>query len=143
MIFAPALEYIDDGKTKKVAKCISDSVSGMGPFIVSVKGSGCFPNRKRPSVVWIGVEPEDVLKGIADRISDNLRSMNIKFDEKPFKGHITVGRCNGSAEVDGLLERYSNTEFTSFVCDEILIMKSELSPKGAKHTVLERVPLSG
>ncbi len=132
---------IDDGKTKKVVKSISDAVQGMEPFEITVRGAGCFPNRKRPSVIWIGVEPEDVLKAVADRISNNLRTMNIFFDEKPFKGHITVGRCSGPADVDGLLDRYSDTEFIRFMCDEILVMRSELSPKGAKHTVSERVPI--
>ena len=132
---------IDDGKTGKVARCVSEAVLGMEPFTVAVRGCGCFPNPKRPKVLWVGVEPEDVLKGISDRISENLRASNIAFDEKPFKGHITIGRCSGPADVEQFLSAHSDDEFTSFLCDEILVMRSELSPKGAKHTVLERVPI--
>lgn len=132
---------IDDGKTKKVVRCISEAVEGIEPFKITIKGTGCFPNRKRPSVIWIGAEPEGTLRTIADRLSDKLRAANIQFDEKPFKSHITVGRCSGPVDIDGLLDKYSGTEFESFQCDEILVMRSELSPQGAKHTVLERVPL--
>ena len=132
---------IDDGKTKKVVKAISDAVNDVEPFTVTIKGAGCFPNPKRPSVLWIGADPQDTLKLIADRISVNLKNSNISFDEKPFKSHITVGRCNGPANIQPFLEKYSGQEFTSFLCDEILVMRSELSPSGAKHTVLERVPL--
>ena len=39
------------------------------------------------------------------------------------------------------LDSYSDKELCSFTCDEILIMRSELTPKGAIHTVLERVSL--
>jgi 2'-5' RNA ligase len=132
---------IDDGKTRRVAGCVRDAVEGMEPFTITIKGAGCFPNPKRPSVVWIGAEPQDVLKGISDRISANLKASNVQFDEKPFKSHITIGRCKGPAEVDGFIGSHSGEEFESFQCDEVLVMRSELGPKGAKHTVLERIPL--
>ncbi len=132
---------IDDGKTKKVVRCVEEAVEGVEPFTVTLKGSGCFPDRKRPSVLWIGAYPQDILKGISDRIAANLKAANIQFDEKPFKSHITVGRCKGPVVADAFLDSYADTEFTSFLCDEILIMRSELGPKGAKHTVLERVGL--
>ena len=132
---------IDDGKTKKVVASIADAVKGIDPFQITVRGAGCFPNRKRPSVVWVGAEPQDILTRIADGISANLKAANISFDEKPFKSHITVGRCKGPVNLDAFLEKYSGTEFTSFLCDEICVMRSELSPSGAKHTVLERVRL--
>ena len=130
---------IDDGKTKKVVKAVEDAVEDIQPFSISIRGIGCFPNLKRPNVIWVGVKPEDVLKKMADRISVSLKSMNISFDEKPFKSHVTVGRCSGPADVAPLLEKYRDTEFTSFECDRILIMRSELSPKGAKHTILHTV----
>ena len=132
---------IDDGKTKKVVKCLEDAVSGVGPFEISIRGAGCFPNRKRPSVIWVGARPEDILKGISDRLAQNLKEANITFDEKPFKSHITVGRCKGPAAVDDFLDDNADREFTSFLCDEVLVMKSELTPKGAIHTVLHRVTL--
>ncbi len=132
---------VDDGKVKRIRKAVEDAVIGEHRFEVRLRGAGCFPNRKRPSVVWIGVEPEDVLKRISDRISENLRASNVSFDEKPFKGHITIGRCKGPADVEGFLGRYEGNEFHSFTCDSILVMRSELSPAGAKHTVLERIEL--
>jgi len=132
---------IDDGKTKKVVRCISDAVQGVEPFMITIKGAGCFPKRSRPTVAWIGAEPQDTLTQIADRLSKNLKAANISFDEKPFKSHITVGRCSGPVNLDFFFDKYSGMEFTSFLCDEILVMRSELSPSGAKHTVLERVRL--
>ncbi len=133
---------IDDGKTKKVVRCVEDAVKGVPPFDIVLHGVGCFPNRNRPSVLWIGADPQDVLKGISDRLASNLKGSNIQFDEKPFKSHITIGRCKGPATIGQFMDKYAGTEFLSFCCDEVLIMRSELGPKGAKHTVLERVPLN-
>lgn len=132
---------IDDGKTKKVTRCVQEAVSGMEPFTVIIRGAGCFPRPRDPHVIWIGAEPADVLKRISDSIAANLKAANISFDDKPFKSHITVGRCKGPADVGDFLDRYGDKVFGSFLCDEVLVMKSELGPKGAKHTVLERVPI--
>ncbi len=132
---------IDDGKTKKVVKAVTDAVEGMEPFEVTIKGAGCFPKPQRPSVIWIGAEPSDILKRISDGIAANLKAANISFDEKPFKSHITVGRCTGPMDPRPFIERYSEKEIESFLCDEVLVMRSELSPQGAKHTVLARVPI--
>ena len=81
------------------------------------------------------------MAAIADRIGDNLRRAGIDFDGKPFKSHITVGRCRGPADLSGFFERFSGSDFTEFQCDEILVMRSVLGPSGAKHTVLRRIPL--
>ncbi len=132
---------IDDGKTKKVAKAVFDAVAGMEPFTITIGNAGCFPKPERPSVLWIGAEPSDILKTISDGIARNLKAANIQFDEKPFKSHITVGRCTGPMDPRPFIQKYSGKELESFLCDEILIMRSELSPQGAKHTVLERVPI--
>lgn len=132
---------IDDGKTKKVVKAVSDAVAGMEPFTITIGNAGCFPKPERPSVLWIGAEPGTTLRSISDRIATNLKAANIQFDEKPFKSHITVGRCTGPMDPRPFIEKYSGKEIETFLCDEILIMRSELSPQGAKHTVLERVKI--
>jgi len=132
---------IDDGKTKKVVKAVTDAVDGIEPFTIRIGGAGCFPKPQRPSVLWIGAEPSDILKKIADNIATNLKAVKISFDEKPFKSHITVGRCTGPMDPRPFIEKYSDSEIESFLCDEVLVMRSELSPQGAKHTILARVPI--
>lgn len=133
---------IDESKVDTVEDCVRRAVSGIGPFNIKVSGAGAFPKRERPSVVWIGASPQREMAAIADRIGDNLRRAGIDFDGKPFKSHITVGRCRGPADLSGFFERFSGSDFTEFQCDEILVMRSVLGPSGAKHTVLRRIPLS-
>ena len=132
---------IDDGKTKKVVKAVQDAVDGIEPFTITIGGAGCFPKPSRPSVLWIGARPEDILKTISDRIAENLKRANISFDEKPFRSHITVGRCTGPMDPRPFIDSHSGRDIESFLCDEVLIMRSELGPQGAKHTVLARVPI--
>lgn len=132
---------VDESRLDDIEGCIARAVEGVGPFTIRVSGAGAFPKRERPSVVWIGASPQKEMAAIAGRIGDNLRAAGIDFDSKPFKSHITVGRCRGPVDLCGFYDSFSDTEFTSFRCDEILIMRSVLGPAGAKHTVLRRVPL--
>lgn len=132
---------VDESRIDDIEDCVARAVEGVRPFTVRVSGAGAFPKREKPSVVWIGASPQKELGAIAGRIGDNLRAAGIDFDTKPFKSHITVGRCRSPANLQGFFDAFSDAEFTSFQCREVLIMRSVLGPSGAKHTVLRRVPI--
>ena len=132
---------VDESKVDRVEDCVRRATEGMKPFEVTVAGTGAFPNRGRPSVVWIGASPEKPLAELADRIGRNLESAGIRFDSKPFKSHVTIGRCREKVDLEKFFAEFSETEFSRFTCSEILVMKSVLGPRGARHTVLRRVPI--
>ncbi len=131
---------IDSGKIPKISEAVRKAVQGEKPFEIVLKGVGAFPKEKNARVIWVGAEPADILRRISDRIGANLGG--IPFDQKPFKSHITVGRCSDPRDVSGFLEGYREKEFLRFGCGEILVMRSELLRTGAKHSVLERISLT-
>ena len=132
---------VDESKVDVIEDCVRRAVDGHGPFGITVSGAGAFPKRERPSVVWIGASPQQELSDIAGAIGRNLRAAGIDFDSKPFKSHITVGRCRDPVDLSGFFDAFSDREFARFQCSEILVMRSVLGPKGAKHTVLRRIGL--
>lgn len=132
---------VDDSKVKRIVGCVERATAGVEPFDITVSGTEAFPNQRRPSVIWLGAEPGDVMKGIADRLGDELRRANVGFDEKPFRPHVTVARARDGGVPGSVFEDHRDTLFAVTRCSEILVMRSELGPKGARHTVLARVPL--
>ena len=132
---------VDESKVDVIEDCVRRAVDGHGPFGITVSDAGAFPKRERPSVVWIGASPQQELSDIAGAIGRNLRAAGIDFDSKPFKSHITVGRCRDPVDLSGFFDAFSDREFARFQCSEILVMRSVLGPKGAKHTVLRRIGL--
>lgn len=132
---------VDDRKVPRIVKAVEDAVEEMEPFTVSLGGVGTFPPRGNPRVVWVGLEPEGLLKGLSERISANLRDVNIRFDEKPFKGHVTVGRCNGPVDLSGFLKRHGDGMFLEFECSEVMVMRSILDRRGATHVSIGRVEI--
>lgn len=129
-------ERIDD-----VAACVNAAVNGRGRGRVALKGVGGFPNARNPRIVWAGVETTIPLTAIADELSRRFDQAHIPYDPKPFQPHITVARVEGRPDLGPLLGKYRTTEFASFLCSSVLIMKSDLSPQGAAHTVLRACDL--
>ncbi len=129
----------DDRDVPKVIEAVRKAVEGVGPFEVTLRGLGAFPDVRRPRVVWAGAEPAGLLARISKGVAAGLSG--IQYDTKPFKSHVTVGRCQGQADVSRLAEEFSGKEITRFSCREVLVMKSVLGPSGAKHSVVGRVPL--
>ncbi len=132
---------IDESRIPALVSAVEAACAGTGPFEVSIKGIGCFPNEKRPSVVWVGAEPHDRLTALSDGISRQLKKAHFRFDEKPFKSHITVGRCNGPTDISEVLAQYRGAEFCTFGCDHVAVVRSFLGPSGARHKVAAEIKL--
>ena len=46
---------IQEADKEKVARAVSESVTGYPPISIAVKGIGVFPGIKRPRVIWLGI----------------------------------------------------------------------------------------
>jgi len=140
------LRFLGDVEKKKIAE-LSERMRPLeayGPFGVSVKGLGAFPNNRDPRVVWIGAELGEPFPGILSDLDKMLDSLSIRYDKKPFKAHVTVGRVRTpSRPLTEFLDKGRGTEAGMFVCSEIFLMSSELTPKGAIHSVIGAFRLSG
>lgn len=68
---------------------------------------GCFPDMRRPKVIWIGLEGDTSrLVELARCVTEAARPFAPEMDEKPFSAHLTLARINpGSREVGRVLQR--------------------------------------
>ena len=132
---------VDESRIPALVSAVEAACAGTGRFDVLLRGIGCFPNERRPSVVWVGADPSDRLTALSDGISRQLKKAHFRFDEKPFKSHVTVGRCNGPTDISGVLAQFKGTEFASFGCDHVAVVRSFLGPSGARHKVVAKIAL--
>jgi 2'-5' RNA ligase len=113
-------------------------------FNVSMKGLGAFPDVRNPRVVWIGADLGPPFHKILSELDGILDRTSVEYDKKPFKAHVTVGRVRGpSGPLTGLLREHRDLDAGSFICSEILLMSSLLTPYGAKHSVIGAFRLGG
>jgi len=133
------LRFLGDVETKKIRELSERmrSLEKYRSFSVSLKGLGAFPNVRDPRVVWIGADIGEPFYELLSELDVMLGASSIDYDKKPFKAHVTVGRVRAPSEdLTGLLTEEKATEMGSFLCPEIFLMKSELTPNGAVHSVI-------
>jgi len=122
--------------------------SQYGSFDISIKGMGCFPNSRRPRVLWVGLDGDlERMAQFRDDLQDQLKPFGIKVEKRKFKPHLTLGRFRSSRKTDSRLDEaltshgVLNSPF--FPLNELILFKSDLKPSGAVYTKLEAWPLLG
>ena len=138
------LKFLGDTDEKKVMRLCSslrDALKDTKDFDITIEGVGTFPNIRNPRVIWLGVKDPKGLIDAADIIDSCVKGLNLNCDDKRFSPHMTVGRVNGPTDIKDLLDNDKKKVFCSFRCDHIDIMKSVLTPKGAIHSVVDRIDL--
>lgn len=128
---------VDEERIDEIWEIVSETVSEIPKARLNLKGLGCFPNERAPRILWVGIDTALPLAHIAEDLSERFRKVGIPFDGKPFKPHVTVGRIVGRCNLTVLLGKYRTTEFTTCIPSAVYVMKSELKPAGAEHSILK------
>ena len=116
------------------------------PFTLSLTRLGTFPTRN-PRVLWVGVEECAALLDLHRRLTTPLATLGFEAEERPFRPHITVGRAARDARprdfhgLDALLAKpFPPVDVNIRSID---LMRSRLTPEGARYEVDERFELTG
>ena len=115
---------------------------------IEAGGLGCFPNPRRPRVVWIGLtEPTGRLVALQQSVEEALDVLGYPAEGRAFTAHLTLGRVQeraASGDVRRIGEVVSGAEvgvLGQFRADDIHLIRSVLKPSGAEYTILKTFPL--
>jgi len=129
-----------------VTKSLAEACAGTAPFRLRAKGIGFFPHARSPRVLWIGIEDaEDRLTAFQRRV-ERLLSPWAEGPAENFRAHVTLGRFQKFRrhKTDRLAPAAMSSAGDSFGewrAEQVDLMRSELSPAGAVHTVLSSTSL--
>ena len=103
---------------------------------------GFFPNAKDPRVIWIGLEPEEKVMELQQKIDEHL--LSLFPGEQKFQAHLTVGRIKSIRRKEDFQNsvRSIHIEPKKFQIDSYQLMKSELKKTGPVYEIIENIPLS-
>ncbi len=98
------LKFLGEVDEKKVKDLVS-RLSRIRKRAVKARLSkiGFFPDDGHIRVVWLGVEPEGELNGIAQDVDAEL--LDMFPGEQSFSAHITLGRVKSLRSKDGFLKK--------------------------------------
>jgi 2'-5' RNA ligase len=128
----------------RIREAARSVASGLNGASLVVAGLGAFPDAQRPRVLWVGLHGDvDVLAHAALGLSDALEPLGFPEDARPWAPHVTLARARTGVRmgpVSGIAQDFARTEFGRFTASEMVLYRSELTPRGAVYTALDRFP---
>jgi 2'-5' RNA ligase len=129
-----------DNALEKVA---SESSS----FEIRSETIGCFPNERRPKIIWAGLAGElESLRAVKQKLDGALGELGYTPEERDFHPHLTIGRVAHLKFADAQrlakeISHYKPAQFGGWKVKSIQFMQSILSSNGAVYRVLKSVSL--
>ncbi len=147
------LKFLGDTRPDQVTAvtaALNAVAASRPPFRVTLAGRGCFPNFKRPNVIWVGVlDHGQQLRRLAESIERSLVGLGWPAEARPFTPHLTLGRvanhASGAerAELGAIIARQEVGELARLPVAAVHFIRSDLRPTGPIYTTLSISPLAG
>jgi 2'-5' RNA ligase len=140
------LGEVEDRDLPALCQAVADCCVLHDPFTMSVETVGCFPNPRRPRVVWVGVGAGSAEVGaLHDALEPPLLDLGCyRREDRIYTPHITLGRVRGERSTTALataLARQAKWRGGETEVREVRVLSSELTPQGPIYTVLSRAKL--
>jgi len=136
---------IEQDQVPLLADRIKANLAELKPIPLKLSGLGCFPNMRRPRVIWLGGDGDlENLKKLAFQVESACRDCGFGKADKPFSAHLTIGRIKNPHGLESFIDHISKIKFESdeFEVGDVVIFKSDLSPRGPTYTALAKLSLS-
>lgn len=132
-----------------LTRALASACAGFAPLPLRAERIGVFPHLRFPRVAWAWVHDEkDHLLEMQRRIEAAVATFASHAEETSFTGHVTLARLNAikrpqAEALAAFAHRLVDRQFGEWTAGEVHLMKSELSPSGARHTIASAIPLAG
>lgn len=147
------LKFLGDtplSRLDEIRAAVARAATEVGPFTFTVGGLGCFPNTRRPRVVWVGLqEPSGKLARLRDAVEAHVAPLGFPTEARKFSPHLTLGRVQRRASKSEIVEIGQVVAASELgTLDEMAVavlsyIKSDLRPSGAVYTTLLEAELTG
>lgn len=118
-----------------LAEALDVSMSRQTTFTLYLDHLGCFPNRKRPRVIWAGLKDrEKALPGFKQEVDACLWPFGLEPEARPFQPHLTLGRIKDSRQIAGI-NWGMQLERRAVPVAAVHLIESRLTPDGPIYTV--------
>ena len=143
------LKFLGDtplDKVEQVKAALALAAGEIPAHAITVGGVGCFPDARRPRVVWVGVqEPSGSLVRLWQAVESHVAPLGFPTEKRPFSPHLTLGRVQRYASgaevrdigqaVAALAAEMAGAQ-DEMAVSSVAYIKSDLRPTGAVYTTL-------
>ena len=147
------LHFLGDQSEERLAEAeaaLVDAAAGSAPLDVTFHGIGAFPGLERPRILWVGLAHGALeVRRLQARVTDALAVRGFDKEERAWHPHLTIGRVHDERRwrretgppLRSALAQAATTTFGTQRVAEVALMRSELSPAGARYTLRRALSL--
>ena len=128
---------VDQAKVAIISDVLARVAKEFSAVGVAVGGTGVFPRPSRPQVLWIGIDDRTgALAKLQKRVEDECAREGFPKEGRAFRPHLTIARIRNPHNANRLAEAHLRFEFApvELILNELVLFRSELSPKGSRYT---------
>ncbi len=147
------LGELDDHRLALAMEAAQAAARDFPSFAYRLTAPGIFGSP--PRVIWMGIEDQPLaqldgspLQRLHHLLNSELQRRDFETDKRPFSPHLTLALVKHPltpAEQQSLQRllhsKQDNASSTLYHITSLNVMKSELSPSGAKYSVIQAYPL--
>jgi 2'-5' RNA ligase len=141
----------DDAELLAAAEALGAVAAATASFAVKLFGLGAFPGMARPRILWVGLADGGLdLRALQSRVEGALEQRGFARESQPWHPHLTIGRIfdpsrwrrQTSPALQEAIARAARTDFGVLPIARVVLMRSDLSPTGARYRELHSAPLA-
>lgn len=147
------LGQMAEDRLPQLGSALDQALGALPRFAIAVRGIGAFPSAHKASVVWAGVQDlldvpgghddQRGLAAVAKAVEGVAARFGVPRSERPFRGHVTVGRCRDRGGVDArsAIAPFAEQPFGSLTVDNVDLYESRLGGAGSTYILRSRAAL--
>lgn len=148
------LQFLGNQTEERLAEAgaaLEEAGTGCVPLDLTFHGIGAFPGLERPRILWIGVAQGALeARALQARVAEALARRGFVREDRAWHPHLTIGRVfddrrwrrEAGPPLRSALAKAAATRFGTVRVGEVALMRSDLSPKGARYSVRRVAALS-
>lgn len=128
-------------RIERISAAAERAVKESSTFQIGVGETGVFPRPSRPQVLWIGViDQTGRLSALQEKFEKECAVEGFAKEDRAYKPHLTIARLRKPDGARQLAEAHLQIKFEpgEITVNEVVVFRSELSPKGSRYTPLSR-----
>jgi RNA 2',3'-cyclic 3'-phosphodiesterase len=137
------LGYVDQALIPEIRSQLSKVTQTSKDFEIEVSGLGFFPNARRPSVLWVGVQSAELLE-LQRNVEESMSRLGFEKENRAFSPHLTLARFKspkGLLPLAKAVEERKEKQLATFSAEHFELFESILHRDGAEYIIVESFPL--
>ncbi len=132
---------------EKISAAVQNRVASGLSLNLKIEKLGVFPDTRKPRVLWCDTAGDVAqLSVLQKQLDSDFEALGFPKEDRFFRAHLTLARIKDPRGVSGIgeaLAKHGAFAAGEFVCRELVLFQSRLTPQGAIYTKLAVFPLNG